>query len=149
MDKRNSREHLIQLLHEKQNSNKLNFISEPQVKEISKKLNLTKSEIYGVIHYYTMFSDQPRGKYLIRFCKSIVCRLEGDLVLERIKNLLNIKIGETTADALFTLEYSECLGRCHQAPTMMINNDYYDYLTPDKAEDIIRNIKQKEKTTKS
>ena len=117
-------DNLMNILHAVQNNNPENYLNQEDLKEVSKYLNLTMSHVYGVATYYTMFSIKPRGKYIIRVCNSPVCNMEGSIdVIERIKKILSIDIGETTPDKTFTLELAECLGLCGQAPCMMVNDD--------------------------
>jgi len=137
------KENLIPILHDIQNENVYNYIGEDAIREVAKYLNLTHSEILGVISFYTMFSTKPRGKYIIRICKSAPCHVvNADKLIENVKKTLGIKIGETTKDKMFTLELSSCLGICDVAPAMMINNEVYGNLTPDKIEKILKEKSQ-------
>ncbi len=117
-------ENMLNILHALQNNNSQNYLSEEDLKIAASYLNTTYSHIYGVATYYTMFSLKPRGKYIIRVCNSPVCNMENSTkVIEEIKKNLSIEVGETTDDMRFTLELSECLGKCEEAPGMMINED--------------------------
>lgn len=105
------------------------------------------SKIYEVLTFYTMFSTEKRGKYVIRVCKSLPCHVTGgEKVVEALKNTLGINFGETTEDGLFTLEESSCLGLCGVSPVMMINDEAYGNLTPEKVEKIINEIREKERS---
>ncbi len=137
------KENLIPILHDIQNENVYNYISEDAIWEVAKYLNLTHSEILGVISFYTMFSTKPRGKYIIRICKSAPCHvMNADSIIENVKKTLGIEICETTKDKLFTLELSSCLGICDVAPAMMINDEVYGNLTPDKIKKILKEKSQ-------
>lgn len=137
------KENLIPILHDVQNEDPYNYISEDAIREVAKYLNLTHSEILGVISFYTMFSTKPRGKYIIRICKSAPCHvMNADSIIENVKKTLGIEIGETTKDKLFTLELSSCLGICDVAPAMMINDEIYGNLTPDKIKKIFKEKSQ-------
>jgi len=117
-------DNLMNILHAVQNNNPENYLSKEDLKEVAKYLNLTMSHVYGVAAYYSMFSLKPRGKFIIRICKSPVCNMEGSLeVIDKLKKILSISVGETTPDKKFTLELSECLGLCGRAPSLMINED--------------------------
>jgi len=117
-------DNLMNILHAVQNNNPENYLSQEELKEVATYLNLTMSHVYGVATYYSMLSLKPRGKYIIRVCNSPVCDMEGSRkVIDRLKEILSINIGETTPDKKFTLELSECLGLCGRAPSMMINED--------------------------
>ncbi len=94
--------------------------------------------LYGVLSFYTMFSIAPRGKYLIRMCESPPCHLlEAENMLDALKAELGVKVGETTADGLFTLELTACLGVCEISPAMQINEVVYGRLTPASLKDIL------------
>ena len=138
-----NKENIIPILHDIQNENVYNYISEDAIREIAKYLNITHSEILGVISFYTMFSTKPRGKYVIRICKSAPCHvMNADSIIENVKKTLGIEVGETTKDKLFTLELSSCLGICDIAPAMMINDEIYGNLTPDKIKKILKEKSQ-------
>jgi NADH:ubiquinone oxidoreductase subunit E len=99
-------------------------------------LNVPYSAIYGVVSYYSMFSLTPRGKHIIRVCNSPVCQMaDSNGILAKLRNYLGIDVGATTADGVFTLETTECLGQCDSAPGMSVDEMYYGNLTE-------RNIKQ-------
>jgi len=101
-------------------------------------LGLPPSYVYGVATFYTMFSMEPRGRYVIRVCQSPPCHLMGstDLSKELVK-ALGIGFGETTKDGLFTLEMSSCLGVCGVAPAMMINGEVFGNLTQARVYEIL------------
>jgi NADH-quinone oxidoreductase subunit E len=123
------RDNLINILHALQNNNTQNYLEKDDLKAASDHLNIIYSHVYGVATYYTMFSLKPRGKNIIRLCNSPVCNMENSSdIIEKIKNLLSIDIGETTNDKRFSIELSECLGQCDIAPGMMINEDVYGNL---------------------
>ncbi|MBN2681811.1 MAG: NAD(P)H-dependent oxidoreductase subunit E [Bacteroidales bacterium] len=135
---------LLPILHELQDSNPQNYITEDDVIMVSKHLNISFAEVYGLIGYYSMLSNKPRGKYIIRICNSPVCNMIGsENIAELLCSELNIGIGETTTDKLFTLEYSECLGHCDIAPVMIINKEIFGNLNKQKIEEIIENLRNK------
>jgi len=139
------KDNLILILHEIQNSNSLNYITTNDLKVVAGFLKLTLGEVYGVVEYYSMFSLTPRGKYVIKVCKSPVCRMmSGDCILDAIKKQLNIEECVMSSDALFYIETCECLGHCHQAPAMMINKQVYGNLSKSKISDIFNEIKAEE-----
>ncbi|MDX2415268.1 MAG: NAD(P)H-dependent oxidoreductase subunit E, partial [Bacteroidales bacterium] len=136
------KDNLLGILHEVQDANPNNYLTEADMKAVASFLNTTYSHIFGVATYYSMFSVKPRGKNLIRVCNSPVCNMEGsEGVEERLKELLGISIGETTGDMLFTLEHTECLGRCAESPSMLINKDIYGNVNPAQLESIINKYK--------
>lgn len=120
---------LLHILHALQDANPANYLTEEALEQTARHLGVTKSSVYGVARYYTMFSLKPRGKFIIRVCASAVCELlKVNEVIEVLEEELQIKIGETTKDGTFTVEQSECLGQCQEAPSMMINDKVHNNL---------------------
>lgn len=137
------REHLLKAMHALQNEHPQHYLSEQILNELAKYFKLTKGEIFGIASYYSMFSLKPRGKYIIRLCKSPVCHLLGSKNLfDYFENELGLKVNTTSDDGMFTLETTECLGYCDKAPSMMINEQVYTELTPEKVKEIITNLKK-------
>jgi NADH:ubiquinone oxidoreductase subunit E len=137
-DLKPTKDNMLNILHRLQNKNPNNYLTTEDLKFVAGYLNTTFSSVYGVAKYYSMFSLKPRGKNIIRLCKSPVCTMiSGKSVIEVIENLLDIKMGGTTSDMLFTLEPSECLGHCDHAPVMMINEQVFTDLTADKIKEIL------------
>jgi NADH-quinone oxidoreductase E subunit len=137
------KENLIAILHDIQDSNPQNYIPENAIAETAEYLCISQAHIQGVLTFYTMFSTRPRGKHVIRLCESPPCFLKGsENILIKLRELLQVKIGETTSDGIFTLELCACLGVCGNAPVMMIDEDMYGDLTEEKVEKIIENIKR-------
>ena len=100
--------------------------------KIAEGLNVPLSEVYGVATFYSMFSLEPRGKYVIGVCLGTACYVKGSKnVLERIESELGVKAGHSTKDGVFTIKDTRCLGACGLAPVMMINDDVYGRLIPD------------------
>jgi NADH:ubiquinone oxidoreductase subunit E len=133
---------LLHILHAIQKNNPENNITPEDIKKVAKYLNTTTGFVYGVVRYYSMFSIKPRGKYIIRFCKSPLCRMVGAFdLLQSLEKELSVKLGETTRDKMFTLEPSECLGHCDKAPVMMINEKMYVHLDEAKLKQIIEYLR--------
>ncbi len=117
---------------------KESYLSEEAMISIAKELDLSAAEVYGTASFYTFLDTIPRGKNIIRVCKTITCHMKGkDEIIKTLEKLLNIKVGETTHDNEFTLLTANCLGWCHKGPVMLVNNEVYPELTPDKAVEII------------
>ncbi|MGC9383288.1 MAG: NAD(P)H-dependent oxidoreductase subunit E [Kosmotogaceae bacterium] len=113
---------------------------------LSELMDKPTSRINEVLTFYTMLSTKERGKYIIRVCKSLPCHVaNGKKVIDQLKKRLNIDFGETTEDRLFTLEQSSCLGLCGVSPVMLINDEAYGNLTPEKIEKIIDKIIEEER----
>lgn len=110
---------------------------------IADKIGSTPAKVMGVATFYSQFRLKPVGKYLIMLCQGTACHVNGSQRIEQaIKDELGISDGETTDDGLFTLKNVACLGCCSLSPVMMINDETYGRLTPDKAKEILRNLKK-------
>ncbi|MFO7874164.1 MAG: NAD(P)H-dependent oxidoreductase subunit E [Bacteroidales bacterium] len=134
---------LLQILHALQDEHPENYLTPEALSETARYLNITKAQIYGVAGYYTMFSLKPRGRQIIRVCVSPVCEMvKSQVIVDELKKQLHVDVGETTKDKLFTLELSECLGQCQEAPTMMINQKVYNNLNPEKIREIIESYRK-------
>ncbi|MBS0010815.1 MAG: NAD(P)H-dependent oxidoreductase subunit E [Bacteroidales bacterium] len=133
---------ILDIMHALQDNNPYNYLDQSDLKAVAEYLNTSMSHVYGVATYYTMFSVKPRGKYIIRACNSPVCHMEGSIsVINELKKILSLELGETTDDRLFTLEPTECLGQCHIAPVMMINEEVYGKLDAKRIESILNRYK--------
>jgi len=109
--------------------------------EIAGILDIPAVEVAEAASFYTMFPKKPVGKYLIQVCHNISCALLGaEGLLSYLQEKLDIEVGETTADNLFTLIRVECLGSCATAPMMQINHDYYENLTRSEVDRIIEKL---------
>lgn len=118
------------------------FISVDILAYIAELLSLSPSEVEGAKSFYTLFSTAEMGKYIIRVCQTLSCSLLGaDHLLDYLTKKLGIKPGQTTQDKKFTLLKCECLGSCGTAPTMMINDKYYENLTMEKIDNILEKLK--------
>jgi len=121
---------------------KYGFISDDSIKEISQLLNISEVDIKGVVSFYEMFHEKPKGKYIVQVCTNISCMLcNSENILKAVEKKLGIKCGETTKDNLFTLEEVECLGSCGTAPVISINNRYYENMTEEKINSLFDNLK--------
>ncbi|HEY5124733.1 MAG TPA: NADH-quinone oxidoreductase subunit NuoE [Ignavibacteria bacterium] len=118
------------------------YISDFAQQEIARMLDIHPVEVYSVVSFYTFLHSEPKGRNIVRLCRTIVCDISGkDLVENAITRELGIKFGETTKDKRITLEYTNCLGMCDQGPAMMINDNIYTQLTPEKAVKILNELK--------
>lgn len=139
------KDNMLNILHDLQNNSPNNFLTKDDLKLVAEYLNTTYSSVYGVVKYYSMFSLKLRGKYVIRVCKSPLCHMiDGNQVIQEIKNNIGITLGETTDDSLFSIESTECLGHCAEAPAIMINDKVYKNLDSYKIKNIFRSIIQNE-----
>ena len=123
------------------------YIPIDAVYHISQRTGLTPAKIMGVATFYSQFRFQAVGKYLIMICKGTACYVNGaERIIEAVQEELGISDNQTTEDGLFSLSLVSCLGCCSLAPVMMINEDTYGSLTPDKVKKILRDIREKEAT---
>ena len=107
-------------------------------------LNIEPIEVYEVASFYSMYNLKPVGKYLFEVCQTGPCMLNGsDNIIDYIKQKLNIGVGETTADGMFTLKTVECLGACGYAPMMQMGKTYREHLTKEKVDSIIEECRAK------
>ena len=121
------------------------YIPIDAVYHIAERTGSTPAKVLGVATFYSQFRFQAVGKYLIMLCKGTACYVNGaDRIAEAVKDELGIGDNETTEDGLFSLSLVSCLGCCSLAPVMMINEDTYGSLTPDKVKKILRDIREKE-----
>ncbi len=122
------------------------YLSEYSMTEIARELDLPASEVYGTATFYSFLEHKKMGRYIIRVCKTITCSMKGkNQILLTIEDMLKISVGETTPDGYFSLLQTNCLGFCHKAPAMLINNDVYTELTPEKVREILSNYLNKKK----
>ncbi|MEA4927252.1 MAG: NADH-quinone oxidoreductase subunit NuoE [Candidatus Limiplasma sp.] len=109
---------------------------------IADALDTTLSEVYGVATFYSQFSLQPKGKYVIGVCMGTACYVRGaQKVLDRVVKELGVEVGSTTEDGMFTLQATRCLGACGLAPVMMINDEVFGRLTEEEIPGILDKFK--------
>jgi NADH:ubiquinone oxidoreductase subunit E len=118
---------------------KHNYLTDEVMVEVAKELDISAAEVYGTASFYTFLETSPKGKYIIRVCKTITCSMKGkNDILHTIEDMLKIKVGETTTDKMFSLLETNCIGWCHKAPAILINDIPYTELTPEKVVEIIK-----------
>ncbi|HOP04773.1 MAG TPA: NADH-quinone oxidoreductase subunit NuoE [Tenuifilaceae bacterium] len=114
------------------------YISDEAMTEIARELDIAAAQVYGTATFYSFLDTTPRGKYVIRVCRTITCSMKGkNQIVQEIEDLLKIKVGETTQNRKFSLLETNCLGWCHKGPAMLINDEVYTELTPEKVREII------------
>ena len=127
---------LIPVLHEAQDI--YGYLPIEVQKIISEGLGISLSEIYGVVTFYAQFSLNPKGMYQIGVCLGTACYVKGSGdILEKVKELLGIDVGECTPDGKFSIDATRCIGACGLAPVLTVNDEVYGRLTVDDIEDII------------
>lgn len=110
---------------------------------ISEGLDVPLAEIYGIVTFYTQFSLNPKGKYHIGVCLGTACYVKGSGdILDKIKEILGIEVGECTPDGLFSIEATRCIGACGLAPVLTVNDDVYGRLVVDDVAGIIKKYQE-------
>ncbi len=133
-----TRDKLIPILQQLQDA--YGYLPVPVLQWVSNKTGIPSSRMHGVITFYSQFYTEPHGKHTIRCCEGTACHVKGSpRIAERVMDELDVAPGETTKDMKFTFEPVACLGTCFLAPVIMVNNDYYGQLTPDKIPQILKN----------
>ena len=125
------------------------YLPEIALKSVALGLQKSYSEVAGVVGFYSFFSTQPRGKHLIRVCLGTACYVRGSkAVLDGIKHKLDIDVGETTKDRLFSLEIARCFGACGLAPAIMIDDTVFHRVKPSKIQKILAQYRDEETSRK-
>lgn len=123
---------------------KHNYLTDEAMVEVARELDISAAEVYGTASFYTFLDTQEKGKYVIRICKTITCSMKGKSdIIHTLEDMLKIKVGETTTDKQFSLIETNCIGWCHKAPAILINEMPYTELTPEKVSTIIKDYMQK------
>ena len=114
------------------------WLDVPVMDYVASLLKIEPIEVYEVATFYSMYNLKPVGRYLFEVCQTGPCMINGsDNIINYIKEKLNIGVGETTQDGLFTLKTVECLGACGYAPMMQMGKYYKEHLTKEKVDQII------------
>jgi len=132
----NNRSSMLPVLQEIQK--KHHRISDFAMQVLADFLGIHPVEVYSVVSFYAFLDDQPKGKFIIRLCRTLSCdMLDKERVATQLENDLGIKFGETTPDGKFTLEWANCLGMCDQGPALLVNDRVYTKVTPTIAHEIL------------
>jgi len=131
---------LIQILHMAQAI--FGYLS-PEVQSfIAKNMDIPKSKVNSVLTFYSFFSTKPKGKYTVSICLGTACYVRGGKeVVNKLKEVLSIDVGETTEDKIFSLQVMRCIGACGLAPAMTINDKVYKQVNPNKLHRILGMLK--------
>jgi NADH-quinone oxidoreductase subunit E len=131
------RDRLLDLI--KQEQAKAGCVSEGAMAGIAEDLGIPLGEVYGVASFYHFISTEPKGRHVVRICKSVPCYLaNGEMVAAAIEKELGIAPGETTRDGRFSFELTNCIGACDVAPAMLVDDEVYGGLTPQKIKEILQ-----------
>jgi NADH-quinone oxidoreductase E subunit len=133
---------LIQILNEVQEY--YGYIPNFAQLGISEYLSIEMAEVYGVITFYSRFTLKPKGKYNIAVCLGTACFVKGsEKLIDRLKEVLKIDVGETTKDGKFSLEATRCIGACGLAPVFTVNEEVYGKATVETIDKVLEEYKTK------
>jgi len=137
-------DYLLEVLVEYQATKNDHYVTEEDIQMLANHFSITESKICSVLSFYTFFSDKPRGRYIIQVCKDIPCHVNGSTnIIKTLEHELAIKMGETTPNQMFTLEYASCLGCCDNPPAIRIDGKTFTHLTTDKVKAILAEYRGK------
>ena len=144
IEKNNLKENdLIAVLHKAQEL--FGYLGEEVQLFVSEKLGVPASKVYGVRTFYSFFTTEPKGKYVINVCAGTACFVRGaGEIIDEFKKVLNIEVGETTEDGLFTLDTLRCVGACGLAPVVLVNNRVYGHFTKKNVDEVIKEYRDLE-----
>ena len=126
------------------------YLSNDLLAYISRRTGVKPAKITGVVTFYAQFRTKPAGKHLILICQGTACHVNGSADIETaVKDYLKVGEGEISENGLFTFNNVACLGCCSLSPVMMIGDETYGALTPEKAKKVLRDIKDKERGASS
>ena len=126
------------------------YLPEEALRAVADETGHPLIDIYGVATFYKSFSLKPRGKYFITACEGTACHVRGSQrILGKIEKGLDIKVGETTKDNLFTLEAVNCLGACALGPIIVVNGEYHGNMTVGKTEALFNKLKKQEENAEA
>lgn len=122
------------------------FVSAESEKQLADYLGMAPIAVHEVTTFYNMYNQQPVGKYKLNVCTNLPCQLrDGTRALQHLEHKLGIAMGETTADGFFTLQQSECLGACADAPVMLVNDLHMcSFMSNDKLDQLIDGLQSAE-----
>ena len=133
-----SEDNLLPILLSAQDLTPYNYISEDVASYVASNLDISVSRVSSLISFYSALSDQPRGKNIIKVCKSTACLVNDFKNLRQIlESQLEIKLGQTTSCKVFSLEYTDCIGACDISPAIKINHTVYGHLTEEKIRELL------------
>ncbi|WP_225877788.1 NADH-quinone oxidoreductase subunit NuoE family protein [Alkalibacter mobilis] len=134
---------LIHILHKAQEI--FGYLSLEVQLYISKRLDIPAAKVFGVVSFYSYFTQEPRGKHTISMCMGTACFVKGsEQILETFCNELGVKSGETSKDGLFTIKDVRCIGACGLAPVAMIDDKVYGHLTVESVKEILDEYRKEE-----
>lgn len=130
---------LINILHETQNT--LGYLPKDVQMIVAKNLGIPATRVNGVVSFYAFFTEKPKGKHPISICLGTACYVRGsEKVLDEVKKVLGIEVGETTPDGVFSLDCLRCVGACGLAPVMTIDGKVFGNVDPKNVKSILDNF---------
>ncbi|WP_414719099.1 NADH-quinone oxidoreductase subunit NuoE [Variovorax sp.] len=119
------------------------FVSVAREREVAEYLGMPPIAVHEVTTFYNMYNQQPLGKFKLNVCTNLPCQLrDGQRALHHLESKLGIRMGETTADGLFTLQQSECLGACADSPVMLVNDrTMCSFMSDDKLDQLVDGLR--------
>lgn len=138
-----SEDKLLEILMEIQKDEKHHYLSKNSLETVAEVLDISLTKVYGIAEFYAMLSTTERGEHIIQVCNSAPCHVKnGEYLRAVFEEILGIKVGETTPDGMFSLEYTSCLGACDEAPAARIGESIYGNLDRSKVFSILSSIKR-------
>lgn len=117
------------------------YLPKDAVAEVAELVGVDPGYASGVASFYSMYHLEPVGRYIIQVCRTLSCRMAGaEDILNHLRDSLGVDVGQTTPDGKFTLMTAECLASCGTAPAMLINEDLYESLTPERVDEILARL---------
>ncbi|MBU8870104.1 MAG: NADH-quinone oxidoreductase subunit NuoE [Gemmatimonadales bacterium] len=124
-------------------TDEMGYVPDTGVDFLVEKLGVTKARVYEVLSFYTMYRTEPQAEHVLQVCHNISCHIMGARnVIAQLEKKLGVRLGEATPDGKFAIEGAECLGACGHGPCLQLGKHLYEYLTPEKAEDLLDNLRK-------
>ncbi|MCS7221375.1 MAG: NADH-quinone oxidoreductase subunit NuoE [Anaerolineae bacterium] len=118
---------------------RFSYVSPEAVRQIARHLKVSESEVYGVASFYSQFRFEKPGKHTIKVCLGTACHVRrSDRLLEFFERTLNVTVGHTTADGLFSLERVACFGCCALSPVVVVDDEVHGRMTTAKAQRLLK-----------
>lgn len=124
---------------------KCGYLNEASLNEVAKQFDIPVSSVYETASFYSMFRFVPSGTTVIQICESAPCHVAGAAkTIAAFEEALGIKMGETTPDGKYTLEFTPCIGQCQASPSVVINGEVHTHVTADRVPALIRFLHMRE-----
>jgi NADH-quinone oxidoreductase subunit E len=119
------------------------YLSKEAIERVAERLDLTPSSVYSMASFYSLYRMQPTGRYVLQVCEGLSCYLAGgaERLVDYLKRKLDIEVGETTDDGMFTLETVQCLASCGTSPAMRVNDALYEDMTQEKVDELLETLR--------